>query len=167
MKRTDQNGWPASTTPLLVAVLCALGAVRADAQDYSGYTGKQLFAQFCASCHGALGRGDGPVGPSLKVQVPDLTRLIRKVGEPFPSAQVRRIVDGREVPAAHGARRMPVWGYEFASATTAEPDAGSASAAATVDRLVEYLKTLQRSANNAPASVPIAPMPSEPGAKTP
>lgn len=124
--------------------LLALVATGATAQDYSGYTGAQLFQRFCASCHGREGRGDGPVAATLKVEVPDLTRLARRGGNAFPTEQVRRIVDGREVLAAHGARRMPVWGYEFATATASEPDSGAAQAATLVDRLVEYLRTLQR-----------------------
>ena len=115
------------------------------AQDFSGYTGAELYGRFCASCHGAQGRGDGPVAATLKVEVPDLTRLTR-AGKPFPAEQVRRIVDGRQVLAAHGARRMPVWGYEFATATASEPDAGAAQAAAQIDRLVEFLRSLQRGA---------------------
>ncbi|MCU0758424.1 MAG: cytochrome c [Steroidobacteraceae bacterium] len=132
----------------------ATGGSAAIGQDYTGHTGAQLFAQFCASCHGATGRGDGPVAPALKVEVPDLTRLVRRPGDPFPTQQVRRIVDGREVLAAHGARRMPVWGYEFATATASEPDAGAETATALVDRLVAHLATLQR---QAPPPVPIAP----------
>jgi mono/diheme cytochrome c family protein len=139
----------------MLVVLCA-GIGLAEAQDYAAYTGAQLYAQFCASCHGAQGHGDGPVAPTLKVEVPDLTRLVRRPGEAFPTEQVRRIVDGREVLAAHGARRMPVWGYEFATATVSEPEAGAEAAAALVDRLVAYVATLQRQ----PAvPVPIAPPP--------
>lgn len=121
-----------------------LAATPALAEDYSQHSGAQLFARFCASCHGAQGRGDGPVAASLKVEVPDLTRLVRRPGDAFPTEQVRRIVDGRAVLAAHGARRMPVWGYEFATATASDPDSGAAQAAVLVDRLVEYLRTLQR-----------------------
>lgn len=130
--------------------LLALAAVPALAQDYSQHTGAQLFSRFCSSCHGPLGRGDGPVAPTLKVEVPDLTRLVRRPGDPFPTEQVRRIVDGRAVLAAHGARRMPVWGYEFATATATEPDSGAAQAAVLVDRLVEHLRGLQRHAAASP-----------------
>ena len=112
------------------------------AQDFSGYTGAGLYARFCASCHGAQGRGDGPVAATLKVEVPELTRLTR-AGKPFPAERVRRIVDGREILAAHGARRKPVWGSEFATATASEPDAGAVQAAAQIDRLVEFLRALQ------------------------
>lgn len=159
--RTARSRHCRATTTVAVALAAATVALAgspARAQDYSGFTGAQLFAKFCASCHGVQGRGDGAVAPSLKVEVPDLTRLVRRPGDPFPVEQVRRIVDGREVVAAHGARRMPVWGYEFATATASEPESGAGNAVALVGRLVEYLKTIQRSEAPRPA-VPIAPVP--------
>jgi mono/diheme cytochrome c family protein len=146
-------------TALIAAALLALVGPAATAQDYSGFSGAQLFARFCASCHGAQGRGDGPVAPALKVEVPDLTRLVKRQGDPFPVEQARRIVDGREVLAAHGARRMPVWGYEFATATASEPDAGAEIAAQVVGRIVDHLKTLQRVDAPPRRAVPISPAP--------
>lgn len=138
--------------PILVAIVAALGSVSALAQDYSTYSGADLFKRFCASCHGAAGTGDGPVAATLRVQVPDLTRLVRREGAAFPADQVRRIIDGREIRAAHGARRMPVWGYEFSAATPGETSM-------LIDRLVEYLRTIQRprpSADAAPAQLPVS-----------
>ena len=35
--------------------------------------GKGLFAQHCASCHGAAGKGDGPVAAALNPKPADLT----------------------------------------------------------------------------------------------
>lgn len=132
------------TAALALLTLWALVASRAaGAEDYSTYSGADLYQRFCASCHGADGRGDGPVAPALKVLVPDLTRLTRHRGAEFPLERVRRIVDGRDIFAAHGARRMPIWGYEFATPTPAEPDAGATAAASLIDRLVEYLKSIQ------------------------
>jgi mono/diheme cytochrome c family protein len=127
-----------------VALLAALAATAVPAEELSSYTGAQLYARFCASCHGADGRGEGPVAPALKVIVPDLTRLVRREGDAFPAEQVRRIVDGRDIRAAHGARRMPVWGYEFASATVSEPDAGAREASALIDRIIDHLRAIQR-----------------------
>ena len=146
--------WLALLLPLL-----AVFASTAGAQDHSNHTGAQLYTRFCASCHGAGGRGDGPVAPLLRVEVPDLTRLIRRPGDPFPTETVRRIVDGREVPAAHGGRRMPIWGYEFATATAGAPEAGATAATTLIDRLVGYLGTIQRHAGPAVPAVPIAPTP--------
>jgi mono/diheme cytochrome c family protein len=128
----------------LVAGAALAAASPAGAQDFSSYTGEQLFKRFCASCHGADGRGDGPVAPTLKVLVPDLTRLTRRQDEDFPVERVRRIIDGRDILAAHGARRMPVWGYEFATPTVGEPEAGAQEAARLIDRLVDYLRSIQR-----------------------
>jgi hypothetical protein len=151
-----QHALRVRTAASIAVVTAALATGAAAAQDYDGFTGPQLYAKFCASCHGAEGRGDGPVAPTLNIEVPDLTRLARRPDDPFPAEQVRRIVDGREVPAAHGARRMPVWGYEFATATVGEPESGAANAAVLVGRLVDYLKTIQR---RSPPPVPIAPAP--------
>jgi mono/diheme cytochrome c family protein len=128
---------------MAAATLMLFATAFASAQDFSGYSGEQLYRRFCASCHGTDARGDGPVAPTLKVLVPDLTRLTRRQGEDFPTERIRRIIDGRDILAAHGARRMPVWGYEFASATVSEPDAGEKEASTLIDKLVEYLRSIQ------------------------
>jgi len=51
-----------------LAVGTSAGAAEKDA-------GKQLYMQYCSSCHGIDGRGNGPVSPYLKIKVPDLTLL--------------------------------------------------------------------------------------------
>ncbi len=137
-----RNAARTASAALLCGILCL--PIAGLAQDFSDRSGAELYTRFCASCHGASGHGDGPVAPTLKVLVPDLTRLTRSEGGTFPAETVRRIVDGREIRAAHGARRMPVWGFEFASATISEPDAGAAQAARLIDRLVEHLRSMQR-----------------------
>jgi mono/diheme cytochrome c family protein len=40
--------------------------------------GQQFYMQYCSSCHGKDGRGDGSVTSYLKVKVPDLTLLKKK-----------------------------------------------------------------------------------------
>ena len=40
--------------------------------------GKEPYIQYCASCHGEDGRGDGPVSAYLKIKVPDLSLLKKK-----------------------------------------------------------------------------------------
>jgi mono/diheme cytochrome c family protein len=114
----------------------------AHAQDLSAYSGAQLFRRFCASCHGASGEGNGPVAPFFKLLPPDLTQISRRSGGSFPTERIRRIVDGRESPAPHGAREMPVWGLEF-TMTSEQPQA-QAIADASITRLVEYLRSIQK-----------------------
>jgi mono/diheme cytochrome c family protein len=105
--------------------------------------GGQLFYRFCASCHGIAGIGDGPVAPHLKVQVPDLTRLSQRAGGSFPAERVREIIDGRAVLPEHGTRPMPVWGYELEAQTPAD-QSGREVAQSVIDKLVEYLGSIQR-----------------------
>ncbi len=123
----------------ILAALVALQPAAAGAEDLAGYSGAELYKRFCSSCHGARGEGDGPVAPALRVMVPDPTRLAERRRGEFPAEAVRRIVDGREVRAAHGARRMPVWGQEFRAAGSP-----GAEADALAERLVDYLRSIQR-----------------------
>lgn len=133
----------------LLAVLLALPAVTlgADMDSFTDYSGAQLFGRFCASCHGSLGFGDGPVAPTLKVMIPDLTELSKRSGGRFPDDRVREIIDGRAVLPAHGSRPMPVWGYELeAQAGAGEAGAGNPrdKAQTLIDRLVDHLRSMQR-----------------------
>ena len=75
--------------------------------------GGKIFSNYCASCHGVNGNGNGPVAPALKTKVPDLTTLARRNGGKFPAVRVRGIIAGDERYAAHGSREMPVWGPIF------------------------------------------------------
>jgi mono/diheme cytochrome c family protein len=134
---------------MLAAALMALPGVVAANEDgplapFDTYSGAQLYGRFCASCHGPAGQGDGPVGPTLKVVVPDLTRIAARNGGRFPEERIREIVDGRAVIPAHGTRYMPVWGYEF-EAQVPDDQPGRAAAQTMIDRLVGYLESLQQS----------------------
>ena len=54
--------------------------------------GKQLFAQFCAGCHGKNGQGDGPAAAALK---PKPTNLAERAG-PHPDGDFAwKIANGR------------------------------------------------------------------------
>lgn len=81
----------------------------------AGYSGALLYKTYCASCHGARGHGDGTVASSMKVEVPDLTRISARQGGKFPTDQIRKIIDGRTTVPPHGTREMPVWGFAFQS----------------------------------------------------
>ena len=97
----------------LTALLTILFLPTGNAQIFAEYSGQETFDRFCASCHGADGRGDGPVAAGIPITVPDLTTLKRRQGDRFPEETLRKIIDGRNVVIYHGTRYMPVWGYEF------------------------------------------------------
>jgi len=107
------------------------------------YSGVRLYQVYCSSCHGLTGHGDGPVEPLLKGGVPDLTQLSKRNGGKFPAEQVRQIIDGRASPAAHGAREMPVWGFEFYGSNAPNERLARRESDQTIQRLVEYLRTIQ------------------------
>lgn len=128
----------------VLGVLGVAGPARADdLAPFAGYSGAELYARFCASCHGATARGDGSVAPALRVEVPDLTRIAARNGGRFPEERVREIVDGRAVIPAHGTRYMPVWGYEL-EAQAPDDAPARAAAQALIDRLVGYLGSIQQ-----------------------
>jgi len=85
--------------------------------------GAALFARHCASCHGTYGEGDGPVAEVMLGAIPNLRSLSARAGGEFPRDAVMAYIDGRDLPAAHGERLMPVWGDTFADAEGAEETA--------------------------------------------
>lgn len=124
----------------LFLTACVSEPTRAPVASVSGET---LYLQLCASCHGPTGLGDGPVASSLKVKVPDLTRIAWRDGGEFPREDVKRSIDGRIERMAHGPRDMPVWGIRFYDLSN--PDRGSEQARveAMIDKLVDEIEKMQ------------------------
>jgi mono/diheme cytochrome c family protein len=118
----------------------------ADAQpgpfSLNDYSGAEIYQRFCSSCHGESAHGDGPVAGTLAVGVPDLTQLYRRYGNRFPAVELRETIDGRNIVIAHGARTMPVWGYEFWWEDGADVEA-EATARTTIDKLLDYIRSIQ------------------------
>ena len=51
-----------------------------------------VYAQRCLNCHGASGRGDGPIAAGLPIAPPDFRQTVEKKGNP----QIRRLIaDGK------------------------------------------------------------------------
>jgi mono/diheme cytochrome c family protein len=130
----------------LLLLMCGTGFLASQGNSAEGTTkrepisGKQLYASYCAVCHGVDARGGGPFSPQLKVWPPDLTVLARKNNAVFPSMHVREAVDGEFGTPAHGSREMPVWGPVFRSMAHGHGD----SAQLRINNLVEYLQSLQQ-----------------------
>lgn len=75
-------------------------------------TGKDVFMQYCATCHGETADGKGPMTDLLTVEVPDLSQLSANNDGAFPMLEVIHIIDGRTGMRAHGGP-MPVYGAIF------------------------------------------------------
>jgi len=96
--------------PVLLTVLM----VTAQAQPRGG-PGRWEYQNSCASCHGATGRGDGPLVRYLVTPPTDLSRLAQRNGGVFPRERLVSVIDGRTSPeiGPHGSREMPVWGNTY------------------------------------------------------
>jgi mono/diheme cytochrome c family protein len=86
---------------------------RAPAPVTSAKSGKEMFQAYCASCHGADAKGDGPAAEALKSKPADLTMMAKNNGGKFPADRVASILRGQATISAHGNRDMPVWGPVF------------------------------------------------------
>jgi mono/diheme cytochrome c family protein len=84
-------------------------------------SGKQMYVNYCAPCHGVDARGHGPVAAELKRPPIDLTVLSRNNGGTFPGKHITSVLEyGSEIPS-HGTAQMPVWGPIFGRMDTSLP----------------------------------------------
>jgi len=112
--------------------------------------GKQEYDANCAICHGAAGKGDGPYADMLNTRVTALTTLAKANGGVFPFARVYEIIEGKQVPKAHGQRDMMIWGDDYVTrAAGLKDDYGSplydpaVRARSRILALTEYVYRLQ------------------------
>jgi len=119
---------------ILVALLTA--TIFTSSAGYSQEAqGRGLYLDYCASCHGQSGRGDGRVAKYLTPKPADLTKLSEANGGRFPAERVFEIIDGRREVEVHGSREMPVWGRTTRLSL--------ATVQSRIRAIVNYLATLQ------------------------
>lgn len=79
-------------------------------------SGKQMYMDYCAACHGMHGKGDGPAAEFLKSPLPDLSMMAKKNNGKFPAEHFAAVLRfGAEGKRAHGTDDMPIWGQLFAT----------------------------------------------------
>jgi mono/diheme cytochrome c family protein len=102
---------------LAVFAICIAGAKTATVEDTlpSNYvpSGKVMYQQHCASCHGADAKGRGPLASVLITAPADLTLLAKRHGGKFPKEYVSSVLEFGPGPTAHGSSDMPAWGPIF------------------------------------------------------
>lgn len=131
------------TLLLLTSTVLFLCALYSGASAAETDTGKQMYLQHCASCHGADGKGNGAVTRQLKIKATDLTLLRKKNKGIYPLDDVMAAIDGRRTVKGHGERDMPVWGEVFITEKENKkyPELTSLLKAKII---AEYVATLQR-----------------------
>ena len=92
---------------LMIAYLIIGFNVSGWAQDSDA--GKTEFESSCAACHGADGKGTGPLSAELRTKPADLTVLAKKNNGVFPVNSAFETIYGLKSIIAHGTRDMPIW----------------------------------------------------------
>lgn len=102
-------------------------------------SGKEMYIQYCAPCHGADGKGDGPAASAMKAPPTDLTQLTKKHDGKFPANRISSTLKFGGGPGPHGSADMPVWGPLFQSLDKFH----DAVVQQRISNLVSYVETLQ------------------------
>lgn len=111
-------------------------------------SGPVMYKQYCASCHGADGKGKGPAAANLKTPPADLTTLAKRHMGRFPSEYVANVlrfgpglIVGGSAPqiSTHGSSDMPMWGGIFMAMDKNQERAVQQR----IKNLSDYLATLQ------------------------
>ena len=133
---------------ILLMVSVALGVLGAQnptsvkmvaVKSTSAASGQEMFNNYCATCHGKEGRGDGPVAAALKKAPADLASLTSHNNGKFPELEVYHSILGDGTVVAHGSQEMPVWGNVLRSL---DSDTDS-MVRLRIANLTSYIKSLQ------------------------
>lgn len=54
-------------------------------------SGDQMYAKYCASCHGMTGQGNGPAAPAFKHAPTNLTQLTKSHGANIPGCLCMKV----------------------------------------------------------------------------
>ena len=160
--RSSGGGGTAGTVAA-VAIVALIGARPALGDDDAAVAlGQKLYMQYCASCHGADGKGNGPQASTLNPKPGDLTLLAKQNGGRFPFYETMLLISGRsashpdqntalpglprgQLPQAHGDPKMPVWGEVFNREELSKGTALDLQMQATgkIMLMTEYLQSIQ------------------------
>ena len=103
---------------LALFAICIAGGARSATVDETlppNYipSGKLMYQQHCATCHGADAKGNGPLASLLKTPPADLTMLAKRHAGKFPREYVSSVLEFGPGPTGHGSSDMPAWGPIF------------------------------------------------------
>jgi mono/diheme cytochrome c family protein len=107
------------------------------AKKLTSFEGADVYREYCAVCHGASGKGDGPAAAALKVPPANLTTITQRHGQ-FPRKTIEETILAQNEPiAVHGSRDMPIWGPIFRKSGDRDVQTLITS------NLIAYIKSMQ------------------------
>jgi mono/diheme cytochrome c family protein len=128
---------------LLIAVLLLMAAAIGFSKDLkvtpivnsNTASGAQMYADYCAACHGADGKSDGRAVAFLKAPPPELSTLALRNGGKYPARRVSSILHARAPKHAEAVLDMPDWWALFRKGPEAE---------LRIRNLTKFVETLQQ-----------------------
>jgi Cytochrome c len=106
---------------IAVAVGITMVALNASVRSQDLDFGKTEFLSKCAECHGADGKGAGPLSATIKPKPANLTILAKRNNDVFAADAVYKRIDGRDTKTSHGSSEMPIWGCRHLSPPAFSP----------------------------------------------
>lgn len=104
--------------------------------------GQASYEQYCMSCHGPEGKGNGEIVGELETLPADLTLLRSRYDGTFPVEVIYQTIDGRKEVEAHGTREMPVWGNIWGEADGSPVQEEVIEQR--INELIEYIRSIQQ-----------------------
>lgn len=143
MKSHCFNGKPLAYAVLtLTALIFIQPRTGAAQQEEVTKAGLPAYTQYCGTCHGPDGKGDGPEAAKLRSRPTDLTQLRKMYKGDFPVWRLYAMIDGREEVRGHGSREMPIWGNEFKQ-QAGRSHVAEAQTRGRIFELIYYIDSLQ------------------------
>lgn len=102
-------------------------------------SGKETFLEYCATCHGKTGKGDGPAAFVLRTPAPDLTTLAKRNDGKYPAGSVSAVLTFGRRLGSHGSEDMPIWGPRLKKLDPVRDPTGQQH----IDDLVAYIQSIQ------------------------
>lgn len=130
---------------ILVGLAAAAGvAACMNAEMPDASEGRVAYDANCAMCHGASGKGDGPLAGDLSVKPVNLTTLTRENGGVFPVNRVLSYIDGYKRKAPEDLE-MPEFGLllEGASVPIETGEGVFTPTPRPLAALLAYMETIQ------------------------
>lgn len=130
---------------LIAGGLILLGLAACTATMPTPPVGRALYLDYCSTCHGDAGKGDGPLAGDWDKPPADLTGIARRNGGTFPLAQVMSKIDGYGRSGLKG-EAMPEMGQVFQDARQVMVDTGDGTVTPVPEplfELAEYLRSIQ------------------------
>jgi len=103
-------------------------------------SGKQMYQDYCAACHGMDGTGSGSAVEFLKAPPPDLATMAKRYNEKSVALKVKSVLVFGSGSKAHGTLEMPLWGQLFNSLTGPERQVVQLR----IGNLSEYVESIQK-----------------------